>query len=176
MGCDASLLAQQHGTNVTARMSGVFDLAVAKDRFVFLNGRLTVDLKVRSPTGGDDAARALDARMQMCRDRCLKIAEVERPLSVCSKAHKNAIVREHVIRELVMYASKRFACDDPVDMLLAVAIELRDLGIGLAVRGGVTAREPLTRGEEQLAPAPRTLNAIQQSLFAAVEATADSAR
>ena len=152
MGCDASLLAQQHGTNVTARMSGVFDLAVAKDRFVFLNGRLTVDLKVRSPTGGDDAARALDARMQMCRDRCLKIAEVERPLSVCSKAHKITIVREHVIRELVMYASKRFAHDgDPVAMLLAVAIELRDLGIGLAVRGGVTAREPLTRGEEQLA-------------------------
>jgi hypothetical protein len=113
---------------------------------------LTVDLKVRSPTGGDDAARALDARMQMCRDRCLKIAEVERPLSVCSKAHKITIVREHVIRELVMYASKRFAHDgDPVAMLLAVAIELRDLGIGLAVRGGVTAREPLTRGEEQLA-------------------------
>ena len=82
MGCDASLLAQQHGTNVTARMSGVFDLAVAKDRFVFLNGRLTVNLKVRSPTGGD-VARALDDRMQMCRDRCLKIAEVERPLSVC---------------------------------------------------------------------------------------------
>ena len=139
----ARIIAQLHGTNKTAKMAGVFDTSDPQ-RYRHHNSCLTVHLQA---TPGELRTFTEGTSWNICRTRCLELAEELCPQSMCAKVSCSPSSRQ-----LEMYISRRFVAGDggAAQTLLRVAKELKDAKIGVVMRAGFAQQECLIRGAGQL--------------------------